>query len=309
MLDILKWAINLLWALSLLAFLLYVPGAIAINSLASRGPARHFFSGVDEWLFSALLVSFLTTGLVCFVLAEVGLFRWWLVTIVVVAACVLFAVIVGQARFRARDLLTLLRVPQPYPQRAVDRRQTRLQQGILLVLLILAAALFSRPSEMLRGGLDAGAYINGGVAIARSGSILQRDTLMRELDNDKGEVKELMLGLNPDRYTVDTLRMPAFYVYDKKAALVLPQHYSLYPAWIALGYSLFGIWGALYMTPLLALFSVLTVYYFARRAVGEWAALIALLLLILGPVTIWFARYPVSEVITACSRSVPFTHS
>src|SRR5206468_1970356 len=60
-----------------------------------------------------------------------------------------------------------------------------------------------------------------------------------------------------------------------------------------------GIWGALYATPLIALLSVLAVYYFARRALGEWAALIALLLLVLCPVTIWFARYPVSEVITA----------
>ena len=45
---------------------------------------------------------------------------------------------------------------------------------------------------------------------------------MRELDNDKGEVKELTLGLNPDRFTLDTLRMPAFYVLDKKAALDPP---------------------------------------------------------------------------------------
>src|SRR5207237_5634838 len=154
-------------------------------------------------------------------------------------------------------------------------------------------------AEMLRGALDSGAYINAGVALGRSGEIFQRDVLMRQLDQDAGEVNELMLGLNPDRYTLDRLRMPAFYVYDKKAALVVPQHYSLYPAWIGLGYALFGIWGALYMTPLLALLSVLAVYYFARRALGEWAALIALLLLILCPVTIWFARYPVSEVITA----------
>ena len=298
MLDILGWLLNAIWALPVLAFLLYAPGAVVLNSLLSRGPARHLFAGIDEWLFTAVLVSFLTTGLVCFIMAEVGLFRWWIILAIVLIFCLLVGLLLGQVPLRPRSLLALLKVPSPYPQRATDRRIARIQQGALVALIVLAAVLFSRPSEMLRGALDSGAYINAGVAMARSGSILQHDTLMRELDSDKGEVKELMLGLNPDRYVLDNLRMPAFYVLDKKAALVLPQHYNLYPAWIALGYSLFGIWGALYMTPLLALLAVLAFYYFARRAIGEWAALAALLLLILCPVTIWFARYPVSEIIT-----------
>jgi hypothetical protein len=297
-LEILGWLLNALWALPVLAFLLYAPGAVILNSLLSRGPARHLFAGVAEWLFSAVLVSFLTTGLVCFILAEVGLFRWWIILAIVLVICLLAALLLGQARMRPRALLAMLKVPQPYPQRARDRRMARLQQGALAALILLAAVLFSRPSEMLRGALDSGAYINAGVAMARSGSILQHDTLMRELNSDTGEVRELMVGLNPDRYVLRNLRMPAFYVLDKKAALVLPQHYNLYPAWIALGYSLFGIWGALYMTPLLALLAVLAFYYFARRTIGDWPALAALLLLILCPVTIWFARYPVSEVIT-----------
>jgi len=294
-LDILRWVLGL----PLLAVLLYLPGAVALNSLLARGPAMHLFAGIDEWLFSAVLVSFLTTGLVCFILAEVGLFFWWLIAAIVLFISLLFALLLGQARLRVRDLLSFLRVPQPYPQRVTERKQTRLQQGALVGMILLAALLFARPSEMLRGALDAGAYINAGVAMSRSGSILQHDTLMRELNSDTGEVKELMVGLNPDRYVLRNLRMPAFYVYDKKAALVLPQHYNLYPAWIGLNYSLFGIWGALYTTPLLAFLSMLAFYYFARRALGEWAALAALLLLIVCPVTIWFARYTVSEVITA----------
>jgi 4-amino-4-deoxy-L-arabinose transferase-like glycosyltransferase len=297
-LDVLGWLLNAIWALPVLAFLLYAPGAVVLNSLLSRGPARHLFAGVDEWLFTAVLVSFLTTGLVCFIMAEVGLFRWWIIVPIVLVFCVLVGLLLGQVPLRPRSLLALLKVPSPYPQRATDRRQSRIQQGLLVALIVLGAVLFSRPSEMLRGALDSGAYVNAGVAMARSGSILQQDTLMRQLNSDTGEVKELMLGLNPDRYVLDNLRMPAFYVLDKKASLVLPQHYNLYPAWIALGYSLFGIWGALYITPLLALLAVLAFYYFARRTIGDWAALAALLLLILCPVTIWFARYPVSEVIT-----------
>src|SRR5207253_9144801 len=195
-------------------------------------------------------------------------------------------------------LAGLLRPPPAYPQRASDRRFARTQRVGFIAVAAVAVVLFSRPAEMLRGALDSGVYVNAGIALGRTGEIFQRDTLMRQLDQDSGEVSELMVGLNPDRYTLDRLRMPGFYVYDKKASLVVPQHYSLYPVWIGLLYSLFGIWGALYATPLLMLLLVLGVYLFARRALSPGAALVALALLVLCPVTIWFARYPVSEVIT-----------
>lgn len=282
-----------------LAFLLYAPGAVVLNSLQARGDGRAFFGGVDEWLFSAVLISALTTGLAGFVLAEVGLFRWWMVLALVIIVSVVIAVALGGTRFRVNSLLPLLSVPQAYPRRATDGRLARLQRIALIALILLAAALFSRPGEMLRGALDSGAYINSGVAMARSGSIIQHDQLMRELDNDKGEVNELLLDLQDDRYTLDKLRMPAFFMFDKQAGEILPQFYSLYPVWVGLLYSLFGIWGALYATPLLALLAVLAVYFFARRALGTGAALVSLLLLVVCPVTIWFARYPVSEVITA----------
>jgi hypothetical protein len=293
-LDILRWVLGL----PVLAILLYVPGAIVLNSLGARHSGRHLFAGVEEWLFTAVLIGFLVTGLMGFILAEIGFFRLWLLVPLVLAFSLAVALTLGQTGLAFAPLVRLLRVPSAYPQRVAERRLARLQRLALLGLILLAAILFSRPSEMLRGALDAGAYINAGVALSNSGSILQTDILMRQLDNDKGEVRELMQGLNPDRYTLDTLRMPAFYVLDKKAALVLPQHYSLYPVWIGLMNSVFGLWGALYATPLLAVLGVLAVYFFARRALNQGAALVTALLLILCPVTIWFARYPVSEVIT-----------
>ena len=295
MLDLLRWLLGV----PVLAFLLYVPGAVVLNSLSARGHGRAFFAGVDEWLFSAVLISFLTTGLVAFILAEVGWFHWWLILGLVTLVSLLVGIWLGGARPRLSSLLPLLAVPPAYPRRAVEGRLSRYQSWALIALILVAGVLFSRPAEMLRGALDSGAYINAGVALARSGSIIQRDRLLRELDNDRGEIPELLLDLNDDRFTLDKLRMPAFYVFDKQAAEVLPQHYNLYPVWIALLHSLFGIWGALYATPLLAMLAVLAVYFFARRALGSGPALVSLLLLVLCPVTIWFARYPVSEVITA----------
>lgn len=303
--------LQLMLGLPVLLLLLYVPGAVVLGSIARKHPSPLLFSGRDEWLFTAVLISVLVTGLTGFVLAEVGLFQWWLILAIVLLFSLITAALLGPLPAGmhtrapllswARSLAALLSPPSSIlsPQPGTSRREARMQTLALITLLILAAALFSRPAEMLRGALDSGVYINAGVALARTGAILQRDPLMRALNDDKGEGNELLQGQSLYRYSLDRLRLSGFYVLDKKAALVLPQHYSLYPSWIALLYSLFGIWGALYATPLLALLAALAVYYFARRALSPGAALVALALLVLCPVTIWFARYPVSEVPTA----------
>lgn len=301
MIGFLLDAVRLLLGLVVLLALLYMPGALTLNAFAARRPAPHLFSGVEEWLFAAVLISVLVTGLIGFVLAEVGWFSWWTVLLVtLVISMLLGGVGVGASHGSPpqRALPFLLKPPDSYPQRGADRRQARLQRVGLLVLLVIGALLFSRPAEMLRGALDSGVYINAGVALGCTGSIFQRDVLMRQLNDDTGESGQLMQGLNRDRYVLARLRMPGFYVYDKQAALVVPQHYFLYPVWIGLLYSIFGIWGALYATPLLALLAAVAVYFFARRALSPGSALVALALLVVCPVTIWFARYPVSEVIT-----------
>ena len=301
--DVLRWALGAL----VLAFLLYVPGAVVLNSVASRTGAgtRPPFWDAGEWLYSAVLVSVLVTGLAGFLLAEAGLFRWWLVLAVVAVFSLAAALTVGEVgagRGRQwRAVLSLLRPAVrflPYPEGGARARWPRLHGIAVGLVVLMAVGLFSRPAEMIRGANDSGAYINAGVALSRSGSLVQRDMLMRQLDNDKGEVAQLLQGLNPDRYTLSRLRMPAFYVLDKPAAAVLPQHYALFPVWVGLMHSLFGIWGALYANPLLALVLVLSVYYFARRATSPGAGLLTLTLLVLCPVMIWFARYPVSEVLT-----------
>lgn len=277
--------------------MLYAPGAVLLNCLCARSARRHVFSGTDEWLFTAVLISFLLTGGVGLALAEMGMFRPWLLLAILVACSLIIVVAVGGQGLSRSALPRLLLPPAPQPQRAEERRTARLQSIGLLVTLLVAAGLFSRPAEMLRGALDSGVYVNAGVSLARSGTIFQRDMLMRYLDNDRGEVNELMQGMSRDRYTLANLRMAGFYVLDKQAALVMPQHYSLLPVWIGLLYSLFGIWGGLYANPLLAMLGVVAVYFFARRAFSQGAALAGLALLVLCPITIWFARYPVSEVL------------
>ncbi len=295
-----------LLGIALLPVYLYVPGAVLLSGVGRRAGGPLPFAGREEWVFVAAVVSLLVTGVVGLTLAQIGLFSWWLVLLVNILLSVALSMRAWNGVWSYRGLLQALAPPRPAPQRMEDRKQARLQRFGLLGVALLALVLFSRPAEMLRGALDSGVYINSGVGIGRTGAIFQRDLLMRQLNDDAGEGRQVMQELNRDRYTLYRLRMPGFYVYDKQAALVVPQHYSLFPVWIGLLYSLFGIWGALYATPLLAFLSVVTVYFFARRALTPGAALLALLFLVLCPVTIWFARYPIAEVLTGLLAFIGF---
>src|SRR4051794_19746771 len=181
MLGIVADIVRVILGLVALLFLLYVPGVLTLNAFSRRRPAAYLFSGVTEWLSLAVFISVLVVGLLGFLLAEMGVFHWWTVLLVVLLYA-LGAWAFAEWPLKRRDLLPLLSIPPPYPQRAADSRVARWQRIAFLLLVVLGALLFSRPSEMLRGALDSGVYINDGVALGRSGSIFQRDLYMRNLD-------------------------------------------------------------------------------------------------------------------------------
>jgi hypothetical protein len=286
----------------LLPVLLVVPGAVMLRTLFPDGRPP----GTDsaERVFLAVLSSVLLTGLLGFLLAELGWFSVWLIAgleLVIVAG--LWRWNTGDWNLGPRSWLGLGRFIAA-SVRPLGARLLRFRPEIVLLcgLLLLGAALFARPAEMVRGALDSGAYVNAGVALGRTGSILIRDRLMRELNNDlpggNSELREVLQEYNRDRFTLRYNRMPGFFVLDKQDAAIVPQHYSFFPVWIGIFYQLFGLWGALYATPILALLSVAAIYFFTRRIFTPSVALLALALLVLCPVQIWFARYPVSEVPT-----------
>ena len=282
----------------------------------TAGPVR---TDGPAWTFLAVAVSVLITGSLGFALAEMGWFSAWLIALLEVAGCsgALRAVAGDWAAVPAtgvrwlRDLGDTLWTGAAIASGRIvrlrqDARNLRLETFILAGLLLVAAALFARPAEMIRGAADSGVYINAGVALGRTGALVQHDQLMREL-LDIGpppaypaleEGKEFLQPLNADRYTLARLRMPAFYVLDKQAAMVLPQFYHLYMVWIALCYQLFGLYGALMSTPLLAVLACAAVFFFARQMFSARVALLGLAFLITCPLQIWFARYPVSELPT-----------
>ncbi|MGE5138456.1 MAG: hypothetical protein ACM3JD_03250, partial [Rudaea sp.] len=80
--------------------------------------------------------------------------------------------------------------------------------------------------------------------------------------------------------------------------LVLPQFLHLYPVWLAFFDAALGIQWGLYATPVLGLLSSLAFYFLARALLGRRPALLAFFLLVILVPQFWFARYPVSEMMT-----------
>src|SRR5437870_13810294 len=131
MIGFLLDAMRFVLGAAVLLFLLYAPGAVVLNSLAARRPAPQLFSGVEEWLFSAVLISVLVTGGIGFIMAEVGWFSWWTVLLVTLVVSLALGSLAAQdigagsasraGRVRLRALFNLLKVPGSYPQRSSDR--------------------------------------------------------------------------------------------------------------------------------------------------------------------------------------------
>jgi hypothetical protein len=270
------------------------------------------------WTFMAVAISVLLTGGLGFILAEFGWFDVWLIAAIeVLGSLVALWLAAGERRAMAataRGWLSEMGARLAGSLGAAswrsawgDRatRVARIENVVLVALLLLGAALFARPAEMIRGALDSGTYVNAGVALGRTGALVLTDPLMRQLRDDDpvtfqpvAEARQFLQPLNLERYTLNRLRMPGFYMLEKKSGMVLPQFYSLYPVWIAIGYQLFGLGGALLITPLLALLACAAVFFFARRMFSTRIALVGLAFLITCPLQIWFARYPVSEIPT-----------
>ncbi|MCL5958123.1 MAG: hypothetical protein M1358_02205 [Chloroflexi bacterium] len=269
----------------------WLPGLVTYQALF-RPAEKKWQPDFGERLMVQILISVLLSGWFGFVLAELALFSIGALLGSSVAYClILFFFFRGGAGVGRRGMQAFLSRRQERGPLWKDWRALA-----FLGTLALGAVLFFQPAEMIRGALDAGVYMNTGVHIARAGSVLVHDRLLADLPQNA--YRELMLGVDLYRFKVSFLRMAGFYAVDPGQGLVVPQLYHLFPVWIAVFYSLVGLRGAMYATPVLALISSATVFFAARRLFGRSVALVAFFLLVIGGVQIWFARYSVSEMLT-----------
>jgi hypothetical protein len=299
-----------LLATVVLAPLLYIPGYLIAHALLGAAQPLDPL----ERHYERIVASALLNGWLAFTLAEAGVFAVWrhlLVLLVVCAACAAVALRRGALRLPNPPLGFVAHIHhQAHPTRLVtSQRATRWQLPAFAAVGIVFAILVARPFEVVLGARDAGVYANTGFAIARTGGIVQYDDLVAQIGQDQQapdpalreaarQAETNFLGVQPaQRYIATRLRAAGFLINAGELARgrVVPQGFHLYPAWIGLLTGLLGLRGGLLATGVLGLLGVWSVGMLGRRLAGPWIGLLAMILLALNGVQVWFSRYSTTE--------------
>jgi len=249
--------------------LFLVPGLVF---LAGLRPEDRESLLVDEALFLIAGVSVALSSWVALVLAEIGVFS--LPRAALVTGTLLALAALGAA---ARGRLT----------------PPRLRWGGLraltpaLVVLALALALQTRPSEYVVGGRDPGTYVAGMALIARTGGVTYVDPVV--LSIPRVDVGVFYRADGPwGRFMGVPLESP-------ESGRVVPEFFHLFPAFGAYLFAAFGIRGALAAPCVFGVLGTLAVLLAWHRVFGTAVGWLAAVLLSLNVIQVWFGRYPVAE--------------
>jgi hypothetical protein len=258
-----------------LLLIAFVPGALLFRAPIAERDRRARLTA-EERVFWSVVISVAWSSVVVLALAAAS--RYTLYALLVANAGVSAAVL---AAWRGRLL---------YRGTAA-----RPDAGVVLPLALvgLGLALLFPVAEVIIGGKDPGAYINEGIAIAKHGALVIRDPLV-------GSIPPATRGLFFPPYGARgyySLRFMGFFLVDPQAGTVVGQFPHLYPIWIAIGFGLDGINGALRTVSGWAILGLLAVYFVGVRLIGRIPAFCAAALLALCVVEVWFGRYPNSETV------------
>jgi hypothetical protein len=256
---------KVLGAVITLPLLFFIPGYVVYRS-------RFFNPEKLSWMGRILLVVALSASvasLVALFLAEVGHLSVWLLDLVLAAVAVLARLLLGSTR---RSL------GEPGP--------ARWELVAVLLLVVVAGALFFHVNNYIVGDGDPGYYFNNGYHIAQTGDVTIHDKSVPSMSDF--ELKAF--------YSGGIVQFAPFHLRDRKLGTIRPLLFHLLPAWIGVFIMLFGKAGGLYVVPVFSLLAVLCVFAIARRYAGVWGAWAGALLATLFFPQVWFTRYPVSEI-------------
>ncbi len=145
--------------------------------------------------------------------------------------------------------------------------------------LVLYAA---RPAEYVVNSRDPGVYTLIATRLARTGELMHHDPLLRAV-----------AAFHP---LLEGKKYPGFYVYGQD--LVVPQFFPAPFAFLGLGNLVGGVWGSLYVVPVMGALAVGFAYLLGAELFGRWAGVIGASLLAASYAQVWWARHPSSEVMT-----------
>ncbi len=151
-----------------------------------------------------------------------------------------------------------------------------------LALVAGSFVLYARPAEYVLNSRDPGVYTLFADRLARTGVLLHHDPLV-------GAVSSFHPFLEGKKY-------PGFYVYGQD--LIVPQFFPGPFAFLGLGNLVGGLWGSLFVVPVMGALAVGVAYALGSEIFGRWAGLLGAALLATSYAQVWWARHPSSEVMT-----------
>ncbi len=263
------------------ALLLVIPGGFTALAALRRGRLEEV-RGWPEFIYFSFLGSFSLFSLAALASAQAGIFSIPLVG----AVLLLYSL----------GVLLLLR-PGPvrvaaFSGRLSGDRGERLPALALILALALAGLLYFRPTEYIFGGWDPGVYVGTGAQIARTGAIVVED-------NQPDFLPPRERFLFSQNHSAGYLeKFPGFRRSGPEGARLIPQFYHLYPALLAAASFPAGLGGGFYLTPLLGIFSLISIYLLVRELWGKIEGLMAVLLIAVNQVQVWQARLPTAEMLS-----------
>ena len=162
---------------------------------------------------------------------------------------------------------------------------------------LVAGFLFYPPYETVVNGSDGTVYLNYSRKIADTGALVFDDPLLRELPIEAREY--LFVNRQPgDFWYGRHTRFPGgFLIADIAEPEVSSGFSPLFPVVAALFHQAFPPRGALFVAPVFATLGVGGLFLVGARCGGLRAGLLAALLAAVSLPQIWFARYPVPEMV------------
>lgn len=257
---------------------LVLPGA-AIFALPVADPERRAQLRFEERVFWWIVVSVALSLSVTLALAAAGVYAFGRLLIVNAIVSAAAAVAIWRAR---RGAMTFIGARRPTTSALVPA-----------ALVGLGLWLYFPTAEYVIGGKDPGTYMNEGIQIAQRGRLIVKDQVAASVP---GPVTELFFP-SQNTTTHHSVRFMGFSLLDAHDGSVVGQFPHLFPASIALGYGINGLSGARDAVAGWAMLGLLAVYFAGARLAGRAAATAAAALLAINIVSVWFARYPNSEVV------------
>lgn len=149
-----------------------------------------------------------------------------------------------------------------------------------LLLVACAFALYSLPAEYVINSRDPGVYTVIADRLARTGELFYRDPLV-----------EAVSSFHP---FLEGRKYPGFFILD--GSLVAGQFFPGPFALLGLGNLAGGVWGSLYVVPVMGALSVAVAFALGKELFGRWAGLVGAAFLATSYTQIWWSRHPSSEV-------------